>query len=168
MPDARYTTELRRQEGKGGLHYIEVPASIAESLFQKFPARALLTIHQASFHGGVLRRRDGWYLVQMGKATVKKIKASLHQVLEVHIAVDTTELGYEIAEELLAVLEQDDEGRKQWEMLSDGQKRSFLHFVNSAKSVDVRIKRAFHILKRAGEVNAEKARKAVAKKQDPD
>lgn len=167
MREALFTAELQRPDGEGALHYIEVPASIAEALFDKFPARAILTIHQASFHGGVLKRRDGWYLVQMGRATLKKIKATLHESFEVHIAIDTTELGYEIAEEMRAVLEQDDEGRKQWEQLTDGQKRSFLHFVNSAKSVDVRIKRAFHILKRAGEVNAERAREAAAKKHNP-
>jgi hypothetical protein len=75
-----FQTRILQGDGSLFLHFIEVPIEIAESLFTKFPARAIITIHENSFHGGVLRRKDGLYLVQMGKATLKKIKASLEQV----------------------------------------------------------------------------------------
>lgn len=154
-----FETRILHGEGSLSLHYIEVPIEIAEELFNKFPARALLTIHDATFHGGVLRRKDGYYLVQMGKATMKKIKAMHNDLVEVNIEVDKTTYGYELPEEMEALLAQDDEGRKVWEALNPGMKRSLLHHVNSAKSIDVRIKRSILILKRAEEIQAERKKK---------
>lgn len=154
-----FETRILHGEGSLSLHYIEVPIEIAESLFDKFPARALVTIHNATFHGGVLRRKDGYYLVQMGKATMKKVKASFQDLVEVKIEVDQTTYGYEMPEEMEALLEQDDEGRKVWEAFNPGMKRSLLHHVNSAKSIDVRIKRSILILKRAEEIQAERKKK---------
>lgn len=154
-----YSTRIQRGEGNLSLHFIDVPNEIAESLFNKFPARAIITIHENSFHGGVLRRKDGFYLVQMGKATMKKIKATYQDLVEVMINADLTEYGYEMPEEMEALLEQDDHGRENWETLNPGMKRSLLHYVNSAKSVDVRIKRSILILKRAEEIQAERKKK---------
>jgi hypothetical protein len=156
-----FTTRVQQGDGSLSLHFIEVPIEIAESLSQKFPARALVTIHGATFHGGVLRRKDGYYLIQMGKATLKKIKAIHNDLVEVKIEADQTTYGYELPEEMEALLEQDEDGRKIWEALNPGMKRSLLHYVNSAKSVDVRIKRSIHILKRAEEIQAERKKKGL-------
>jgi hypothetical protein len=156
-----FTTRVKQGDGSLSLHFIEVPIEIAESLSQKFPARALVTIHGATFHGGVLRRKDGYYLIQMGNATLKKIKAIHNDLVEVKIEADQTTYGYELPEEMEALLEQDEDGRKIWEALNPGMKRSLLHYVNSAKSVDVRIKRSIHILKRAEEIQAERKKKGL-------
>lgn len=154
-----FSTRIQQGDGSLSLHFIEVPVEIAESLSNKFPARVLVTIHGATFHAGVLRRKDGYYLIQMGKATLKKIKASFQDLVEVKIEPDQTTYGYELPEEMEALLEQDEDGRKIWEALNPGMKRSLLHYVNSAKSVDVRIKRSIHILKRAEEIQAERRKK---------
>ena len=156
-----FITRVQQGDGSLSLHFIEVPIEIAESLSQKFPARALVTIHEATFHGGVLRRKDGYYLIQMGKATLKKIKAIHNDLVEVKIEADKTTYGYELPEEMEALLEQDEDGRKTWEALNPGMKRSLLHYVNSAKSVDVRIKRSIHILKRAEEIQSERKKKGL-------
>ena len=156
-----FTTRVQQGDGSLSLHYIDVPIEIAESLANKFPARALVTINRTTFHGGVLRRKDGYYLIQMGKATLKKIKAIRNDLVEVKIESDQTTYGYELPEEMEALLEQDEYGRKLWEALNPGMKRSLLHYVNSAKSVDVRIKRSIHILKRAEEIQAERKKKGL-------
>jgi hypothetical protein len=156
-----FKTRILKGDGSLSLHFIEVPIEIAESLFDKFPARAIITIHDATFHGGVLRRKDGYYLIQMGKATLKKIKAIHNDLVEVKIEPDQTTYGYELPEEMEALLEQDEDGRKIWEALNPGMKRSLLHYVNSAKSIDVRIKRSIHILKRAEEIQAERKKKGL-------
>lgn len=156
-----FTTRVQQGDGSLSLHYIDVPIEIAETLANKFPARALVTINGTTFHGGVLRRKDGYYLIQMGKATLKKIKALRNDLVEVKIEPDQTTYGYELPEEMEALLEQDEDGRKIWEALNPGMKRSLLHYVNSAKSVDVRIKRSIHILKRTEEIQAERKKKGL-------
>lgn len=156
-----FTTRVQQGDGSLSLHYIEVPIEIAESFANKFPARALITINETTFHGGVLKRKDGYYLIQMGKATLKKIKAIRNDLVEVKIEPDQTTYGYELPEEMEALLEQDEDGRKIWEALNPGMKRSLLHYVNSAKSVDVRIKRSILILKRAEEIQAERKKKGL-------
>ena len=154
-----FQTRILQGDGSLSLHFIEVPIDVAESLFEKFPGRALVTIHGATFHGGVLRRKDGYYLIQMGKATLKKIKASFQDLVEVKIEQDNTTYGYELPEEMEALIEQDEDGRETWEALNPGMKRSLLHYVNSAKSIDIRIKRSILILKRAEEIQAERKKK---------
>lgn len=149
-----------------GLCFIDVPQEIAEDLFDRFPGRCLITIHQETFHGGVLKRKDGYYLVQLGRATLKKVKANHGETVQVKIRPDDSEYGYEMPEEMQVLLEQDDDGRRVWEATSPGMKRSLLHYVNSAKSTDVRIKRAILILQRAAELQAEKERKKRTKKGD--
>lgn len=166
MQQHRFSAEIGKQAGSMGLHFIEIPADIAETMFQTFPARAIVQIHGIAFHAGVLRRKDGYYLVQMGKATLKKIKASLGECVEVILMPDNSEYGYEMPEEMQVLLDQDEDGRKVWEATSPGMKRSLLHYVNSAKSTDVRIKRAILILQRAAELQAEKERKKRLKKGD--
>lgn len=154
-----FSTRIQQGEGSLSLSFIEVPNEIAESLFEKFPARALVTIHGETFHAGVLRRKNGYYLIQMGKATLKKIKASNQDLVEVKLEEDLSTYGYELPEEMEVLLEQDEDGRKIWEALNPGMKRSLLHYVNSAKSVDVRIKRSILILKRAEEIQSERRKK---------
>lgn len=164
MQQHRFSTEIGKQVGSMGLHFIEIPATIAEAMFQNFPARAVVKINGVAFHGGVLRRKDGYYLVQMGKATLKRVKASFGEHVEVTLKPDNSEYGYEMPEEMSVLLEQDDEGRRIWEATTPGMKRSLLHYVNSARSTDVRIKRAILILQRAAELQAEKERKKRMKK----
>ena len=166
MKTHQFTARIDKQSGGMGLCFIEVPHEIAEALFDRFPGRGLITIHKESFHGGVLKRKDGYYLVQLGRATLKKVKANYGETVEVSIRADDSEYGYEMPEEMQGLLDQDDDGRKIWEATSPGMKRSLLHYVNSAKSSDVRIKRAILILQRAAELQAEKERKKRLKKGD--
>jgi hypothetical protein len=166
MKTHAFTARIDRQTGGMGLCFIEVPQEIAEDLFDRFPGRALITIHNADFHGGVLKRKDGYYLVQLGRSTLKKVKAIYGETVEVKMSADDSEYGYEMPEEMQVLLDQDDEGRRVWEATTPGMKRSLLHYVNSAKSTDVRIKRAILILQRAAELQAEKERKKRLKKGD--
>jgi uncharacterized protein YdeI (YjbR/CyaY-like superfamily) len=50
------------------------------------------------------------------------------------------------------LLNQDDESRKYWNAMNPGAKRSYLHYVNSGKSIDTRIKRVLIIIERAKEL----------------
>jgi uncharacterized protein YdeI (YjbR/CyaY-like superfamily) len=55
----------------------------------------------------------------------------------------------ELPEELEAVLAQDEAGMKVWSTFTDGTQRSLAYYVNSAKNIDVRIKRALELINKA-------------------
>jgi hypothetical protein len=54
-----------------------------------------------------------------------------------------------IPKELKAVLQQDDEAMRVWETFTSGMQRNFIIYVNSAKSTDVKIKRALEAMEKA-------------------
>jgi hypothetical protein len=141
---------------KGGLTYFWVPNEIAEALFSKFPGRSICTIHNASVHCGVLKRKEGRYLIQCGKATLKTWKVEQGMNVDITLAKDESTYGYHFAEELEAFIAQDSEAERIWNSLNPGAQRGFLHYINSAKSIDVRIKRVFQIIERAKEIIAQK------------
>lgn len=75
-----------------------------------------------------------------------KIQASVPVEVEFHL-VDPEKLI--IPEELIAVLEEDPEGKIAFEKLTTGYKRSLIHYITSVKNVDSRIKRAIELVNKA-------------------
>lgn len=75
-----------------------------------------------------------------------KIQLSVPVQVEFHL-VDPDKLN--IPEELIAVLEEDPEGKAAFEKLTTGYKRSLILYITSVKSVDSRIKRAIELINKA-------------------
>lgn len=146
-----YTTVVQRFSGNLGLHYINVPDQLALQLSQKFPFRALCTINGNTFHGGMVKHGDDGIVIQMGKATLKKCRIREDDEVTVILAPDKSEYGYEMPEEMSTALELDEEGSLAWENVTPGLKRSYLHYVCSAKTIDTRIKRSLYMIEKIKE-----------------
>jgi len=153
-------------KGYLSLVYIQIPHEIALGLSQSFPCRVICTMNGFSFHAGIVKRGLDGFIIQMGKKSVKSSKLEVGQQVEVKLAPDTTEYGYELPEEMQELLLQDDIGRDNWEALNPGHKRSLLHFVCSTKNPELRLKRSILILQRAAEIRAERLKKENSKKRD--
>ena len=141
------------------LHYITVPQDIAHALSDTFPCRVMCTMNNFTFHAGIVKRGLDGYVIQMGRKTVKSCTIAFDQDVEVIVTPDLTEYGYELPEEMVELLLQDDVGRDNWEALNPGHQRSLLHYVCSTKNPDLRIKRSILILQRAAEIRADRLKK---------
>jgi len=147
-----FITVINKFDEKMGYHFFQVPHDVALALSDKFPFRSLCTINGHTFHAGIVKRGLDGFVIQIGKAVLKAAKVDYQQTIQVKLQADESEYGYAFPEEMQELLNQDDESRKYWDAMNPGAKRSYLHYVNSGKSIDTRIKRALLIIERAKEL----------------
>ena len=66
--------------------------------------------------------------------------------MEVTIELDNSKYGMEMPEELEALLEQDHEGERRFEMLTPSKQRYIIHYVSQVKSSQLKIDRAIMLI----------------------
>lgn len=123
---------------------VEIPAEIVK----KFPATRVRVegkLNQVSFNLAIQSKKNGPKYLSVSQAMRRSAGVKPGDRVKVSFAiVDPDKL--DIPEEMEAVLAQDDEGAKKWNKLTVGQQRSLVHYINSSKNVDVRIKRAWYLI----------------------
>lgn len=159
---ASYKTQLFQFNDGLKLHYIQVPEDVAFSMTDKFPFRIFCKMNDYEFPAAIVKHGIDGLIIQMGKQTIKKAKVDLHNEIEVQLKRDNTDHGFDIPVEFEELLLQDEDGRLAWEKLTPGAQRSYLHYLNSCKSSDTKIKRSIAVLQRAQEIVAKKAVKNKA------
>lgn len=147
-----FISVLDKFDEKMGYHYFHVPHDVALALSDKFPYRSLCTIQQYTFHAGIVKRGLDGFVIQIGKAVMKAAKIKYRDSIQVTLQPDESEYGYAFPEEMHHLILQDEESKKYWDAMNPGAKRSYLHYVNTGKSIDTRIKRALLIIERAKEL----------------
>lgn len=93
-----------------------------------------------------LKTGEKYFSVSAPLRKAARIQLSVPVQVEFHL-VDPDKLN--IPEELIAVLEEDPEGKAAFEKLTTGYKRSLILYITSVKSVDSRIKRAIELINKA-------------------
>jgi uncharacterized protein YdeI (YjbR/CyaY-like superfamily) len=84
----------------------------------------------------------------INKKLVKEASLKLGSKAQVNFRLVDPDL-VEVPEELEAVLEQDELASSVWATFTNGLRRSLIHYVTSAKSIDVRIKRSLELMEKA-------------------
>jgi hypothetical protein len=156
-------TEVLKFHSNLALHYIQIPDELVLSMANSFPFRVFCTINNHRFPAAIVKHGIDGFIIQMGNQTIKSAKVIVGDQIEILLERDDTEHGYEMPEEMIELLLQDEDGRKAWDSLTKGAQRSFLYYLSTGKSQETRIKRSILILKRAQEIIAEKTKKARAK-----
>jgi len=126
-------------------HLIVVPSEIAENFVNgKGAPRIICSVKGNPEFPCALNPRHGKYVIIASKQLIKKNKLLADVPFEISIRHDP-ENGLRQPEELEAVLDQDEIASQAFVGLNDGYKRGYIYYVNQAKSVDSRIKRALEI-----------------------
>lgn len=101
-------------------------------------------MNNAPFSLAVQYRKHGssFFIVSAPLRKAAKIKVGD----PVHVKFSIVSDKVEAPEELLAVLEQDEEGLHMWKALTPGMQRSLCHYVNGVKNTDSRISRALLLI----------------------
>ena len=126
-------------------HLIVVPNQIAEHFVNgKGAPRIICSVKGNPEFPCALNPRHGRYVIIASKQLIKKNKLLADVPFEISIRHDP-ENGLRQPEELEAVLDQDEIAYQAFVGLNDGYKRGYIYYVNQAKSVDSKIKRALEI-----------------------
>ena len=131
--------------------YVESGIFLPAELIEQLPAmrlRANGTVNYIPFSLAIQYRKSGHRFFMINKNLVKSAGLKIGKMAQVTFAlVDADELV--LAEELQAVLDQDEQANEVWNTFTRGLQRSLAHYVNSAKGVDIRIKRAIEMMDKA-------------------
>ncbi len=98
------------------------------------------------FHCGLVAFGEGRGYISINKKRLKMFGAALGAEVTLELRHDHSKYGMEMPEELEALLEQEPEGAKLFDALSDGKKRYIIHYVGSVKSSQLKIDRAIMLI----------------------
>lgn len=141
-----FEARLERISTKGGSHLVIVPADIAAEILEgKKRGRALVTLHETTWHAGLNPINQGQHYVQVGRNYFEPYDYKLGDVLPIEIERDESQYGMNPCEEFLAVRDEDPEGARLFHRLTPGTQRSILHRIANARNPDARIERAIKI-----------------------
>jgi hypothetical protein len=134
---------------KGNLIHraVFLPQDIVEAL----PAgrvRTKGTINGIPFALAPQYKKEGGRFFSINASLCRAAKIKEGDRVEVFFKLVDPDL-VDIPEELEAVLEQDEKGKKVWESLTKGYQRSLIHYITSVKNVDSRINRSLELVEKA-------------------
>jgi hypothetical protein len=139
-PKLRLKLPLEASESASGWQYITVPHEAGE----RFPRnggsrRVICTINGAETFPCALMPYEGAFTIVINKARRKALAITPGDILDVEITADDSKYGMPMPEELDEVLNQDPDGRKLFDALKPGQRRSMMYYIGKLKDIDRRI-----------------------------
>lgn len=143
-----FTTPLERFPYKGGLYYVQFPHSVEELFGTRGSVRVKATFNGLAVNRALIPKGDGsHYLIVSGEMR-RKLGLTLGSPVRVGVVKDENPDEVILPEELEAALDLEPGARATFDGLKVGVRRGMAHWVNSAKSPDVRARRATDMLKR--------------------
>ncbi len=128
-------------------YYIPVEAKHAGILeFTGKSRRVVCTLNNTETFQCALMPMSGEFFIIVNKKVRTRLGLEANHNVKVDLIKDTSKYGLPMPEEFEEVLAQDDEGRKFFEALTDGKKRTLIYSVSTVKDIDKRIHRAIIFL----------------------
>ncbi|MBO6622174.1 MAG: YdeI/OmpD-associated family protein [Balneola sp.] len=131
---------------KPKMNIVVIPKAMVEEL-GGLGTRLLCSVNEfEEFHCGMVAYGEGQGYISLNKKRLKIFGANLGDEVSLELRHDQSKYGMEMPEELEALLEQDGDGARLFEALSDGKKRYIIHYVDSVKSSQLKIDRAIMLI----------------------
>lgn len=128
------------------LHHVTVPAEIVDKV-GGIGTRLMCSINgNKAFHAGMVALGNGAAYITINKKRMKEFGVKKGDEISVCIELDESKYGMKMPEELEALLEQDQEGFRRFEMLSPGKQRYIIHYVSQVKNSQKKIDRAIMLI----------------------
>lgn len=142
--EVHFETILERLPKKGGEFYMMVPDEVAERFVQgRKPARVRCVINgTVHFQCAIRPKGGGGFYINVATPLRQQGKFVLGQKLHAAVRKDDSEYGRDMPEELQELLAQDEDAKRLFESAKPVNQRAIIHYIASAKSVQVRIDRA--------------------------
>lgn len=159
-PEYTFTAPLEEVEWQYMNTILRVPQAVVEAL----PAGRIRidgTFNGAPVNLGLQSKKEGFKYFSVSAALRRAARIKPGDVVRVAFTIaDADKL--DMPEEMEAVLAQDEDAAAAWAELTTGIQRSLLHYVNSVKNIDSRIKRALYMAEKIkrGELQVQVNKKA--------
>ncbi len=127
--------------------YIEVPANIVKKIGGIGKIRLLCKVNQQiTFQCGLMSLPEGKAYISINSKRMKEISVTHGDEVNVVLTEDTSEYGVDVPEELTELFKQDSEAKSRFNLLKPGMQRYILNYVNTVKSPQLRVDRAFLLI----------------------
>lgn len=126
---------------RGSYYHLEVAAEIVNQLKKKHKTRLICRMDDAvELNCGLNHLGDGNYYIMVAKRYIKALKKDEHDIVSYTLEEDSNPLGVAIPEVLEAFLAQDEDGKRIFDQLTDGRKRTLIFSVLRIKNFDRQVK----------------------------
>ena len=140
-----FRSEVKKQP-KLMMHYVTVPKDIVDEL-GGVGTRLLCSINgNEPYQCGMTALGGGAAYIALNKKRMQSYGVKYGEDVEVVLQLDDSKYGFDVPEEFEALLEQDDEGARLFEELTDGQKRYIIYYVSQVKSSQLKIDRSIMMI----------------------
>ncbi|OYU95037.1 MAG: hypothetical protein CFE21_12065 [Bacteroidetes bacterium B1(2017)] len=140
-----FTACVEEHQGIFRNYGLFIPEEIYSQLPQKGRFRTQGTINGVPFNLAILHALDKGHFFVISAPFLKSLKAKVGEPIHVKFEVVSADL-LEIPEEFQECLNQDEEANELFLGFTIGVRRSLVYYVNSAKSIDTRIKRSLELI----------------------
>jgi hypothetical protein len=119
-----------------------VEAETVNLFERKKAARLICSVEdKLKFPCGLNHLGDGNFFIIVSTKLFKALGKPLGEPINFELSEDPNPLGVEVPEVLQVLLEQDAATKAAYDGLTDGKKRSLIHYINGLKSLDLQIAR---------------------------
>ena len=129
-------------------HFIPIPDDVADDLLALGTRRVIATINGVECKRAIQGSMSGERRLIVGIPLLRDARADVGHPVEVALRTDPNPEDVDLAEEFVAVLEEDPEAAERFYALTPGMQRSLAYYVNSGKRVETRIKRSLEMAKK--------------------
>lgn len=125
--------------------YLPVPAWTVKEITDGKMARVIASANGISFPCALRPNREGDFYITLSKEKIKQMGVMPGSPVTVILVPDDSEYGFPVPEEFEELMLQDPEVKAMFDKITPGNRRGWLYYIASAKSVDTRIKRSLEI-----------------------
>lgn len=134
-------------------HHIKVPEDIAARFISGTHRRVICTFNQEiEIRCALMGSKSGWFIL-LNQSIRNQLGVSEGDTIRVNLEKDHSEFGFDMPEELEAMLDQDLTANAYFRELTKGKQRNLIYIVNKVKNTDSRINKALAIVHHLKEVN---------------
>lgn len=127
------------------MHVVRIPDAVADAMKATGARRFVGTMNGMKVNRAMQFREEVGYIFTLGNEVLTKARLSEGDLVALIVRVDPNPDHIELPETFEQVLEQDEEAHAKWEALTPGSKRSLVHYLNTAKRHETKIKRALEV-----------------------
>lgn len=129
------------------MHYLEVPQEVVQQLGGTFKARLCCTVNGSlTFQCGLVALGQGLGYISINSKRMKELGVRNGDKVTVSLVRDESNYGMEMPPELAELLQQDEEGRARFRLLTPGRQRYIIQYVSTVKNSQLRIDRAILLI----------------------
>ena len=140
-----FQARIERLDDGMRFHVVPIPVDIATELLAAGHKRVVLALNGAELKRAIQGNIDDGHFLMFGKGPLKELALREGSAVEVEIWSDPNPDEVEVAEEFLAVLDEDAEAKKIWDEMTTGMRRSLAIYLNGAKRSETRSRRSLDV-----------------------